>query len=243
MRLPLKQFKKRLPFGFTFGALSISIASVSTLAHQPVMDMAPRWNSGYGVQTRIEHTEAKTTTWLEGVYTFKPSVRVTLKLPYIDSDNTDRYASGTGNAILAVPLKRYHNNGAFTSNWGITPSVRMPTGSSNSEDNDWDTGLSLSYSSESRSVYQLYDFYTLDDKIGIDINYGFVFADGKGSSWFTLWDISAQESNDGERILTGPVLVYFKSNTIVRAEYKFAALDNDDVWKGDSISIGIGFVY
>ena len=220
-------------------------------AHQPVMDMAPRWNNGYGFQTRIEHSDKKTTTWLEGVYTFKPSVRMTLKLPYIDShakqhsgSGAKNYAaSGMGNAILAVPLKRYKNAGAFTSNWGITPSVRMPTGNSNTEDNDWDMGLSVSYSSESRKVYELYDIYTLDDKVGIDINWGLVHADGNGSSWFTLWDISAQESSSGERILTGPVLVYFKRNIIARAEYKFAALDNDDDWTGDVISFGIGIVY
>lgn len=233
---------------FTLAALTLSI---DVSAHQPVMDMAPRWNNGYGFQTRIEHSDAKTVTWLEGVYTFKPSVRMTLKLPYIDSRTgdqakrgTDNYsASGMGNAILAVPLKRYKNAGAFTSNWSVTPSLRMPTGNSEMEDNDWDAGLSVSYSSESRKIYSLYDVYTLDDKVGIDINWGLVHADGKGSSWFTLWDISAQDSDAGERVLTGPVLVYFKRNVIVRAEYKFAALDNDDYWTGDLMSIGLGFVY
>ena len=31
-------------------------------AHQPVMDMAPRWNNGYGVQTRVEQANSETTT-------------------------------------------------------------------------------------------------------------------------------------------------------------------------------------
>lgn len=211
-------------------------------AHQPVMDMAPRWNNGYGFQTRIEHTDNKTTSWLEGVYTFTSSVRVTLKLPNIES-HSDRYDSGSGNAIIAVPLKHYKNDGAFTSNWSITPSLRMPTGSSASEDNDWDAGLSVSYSSESKKIYTLYDVYALDDTLGVDINWGFSYADDRGSSWFTLWDISAQESDSGQRILTGPVLVYFKRNIIARAEYKFAALDNDKDWRGDSITLGIGLVF
>ena len=68
-------------------------------AHQPVMDMAPRWNGGYGAQTRITHANNTTTTWLEGVYTFKPALRMTLKVPYSDGKN--------GDAIVAMPIKRY----------------------------------------------------------------------------------------------------------------------------------------
>ena len=51
--------------------------SITAVAHQPIMDMAPRWNNGYGVQTRVEHANSESTTWVEGVYTFKPSVRIT----------------------------------------------------------------------------------------------------------------------------------------------------------------------
>ncbi len=229
----------------TMWLVTLSGAS-NTMAHQPVMDMAPRWNGGYGFQLRNQSDDNRDTTWLEGVYTFRPALRMTLKVPYIDSKQNrgrHRYDSGFGNPIFAVPLKHYTNDGAFTSNWSLTPSVRIPVGNSDSEDNDWDLGLSASYSSESSRIYQLYDVYALDDKLGVDINWGPVFADNDGSSWFTLWDISALDSRDGQRILTGPVLVYFKGNTIVRAEYKFAALDNDDSWTGDSFNIGIGFVY
>ena len=207
------------------------VISNLALAHQPVMDMAPRWNGGYGFQTRAEHANSETTTWVEGVYTFKPAVRMTLKVPYSDGS--------VGDAIFAVPLKRYTNRGGFTANWGLTPSVRMPTGGGN----DWDAGLSLSYSSETSSVYQFYDLYTLGDQTGIDINAGLVHADGEGSSWFTLWDVSMLDSDSGQRVLTGPVLVYFKRNFILRAEYKAAAYDNDDDWSGDYFSFGIGFVY
>ena len=132
---------------YTFVVLFITLVS-NAYAHQPVMDMAPRWNNGYGVQTRVEHANSETTTWLEGVYTFKPSLRMTLKVPHSNGK--------TGDAILAMPIKRYKNAGAFTSNWGLTPSVRMPTGGGSK----WDAGLSLSYSSESRKVYTLYDLYT-----------------------------------------------------------------------------------
>jgi len=211
-----------------FLTASVSITSV---AHQPIMDMAPRWNNGYGVQTRVEHANSETTTWVEGVYTFKPSVRMTLKVPYVDGE--------MGNAIFAVPLKRYTNEGSLTYNWSITPSVRMPTDGGN----DWDAGLSVSYSSETPGLYQLYDVYTLGDKTGIDVNVGWSFPDGKGSSWFTLWDISAQDTDSGQRVLTGPVVVYFKRNVVMRAEYKVPAYDHDDEWKGNFINFGIGIVY
>lgn len=211
---------------FLFFALASNL-----YAHQPVMDMAPRWNNGYGVQTRVENANSETTTWLEGVYTFKPSLRMTLKVPHSNGK--------TGDAIFAMPIKHYKNDGAFTSNWGLTPSVRMPTGGGS----QWDAGLSLSYSSESRKVYQLYDLYTLGDTRGLDINFGLVHASGQGSSWFTLWDITAKDSDSGQHLLSGPVLVYFKRNLILRAEYKFAAYDDDVNWDGDYFGFGIGLVY
>ena len=203
----------------------------TALAHQPVMDMAPRWNNGFGIQTRTEHANSTTTQWLEGVYTFKPSVRMTFKLPYADGE--------FGDAIVAVPIKHYKNAGGFTSSWGLTPSVAMPTGGGS----DWDTGLSLSYSAETASLFQLYDVYTLGDKTGLDVNIGPVYADGNGSSLFTLWDVTAVDSAYGQRILTGPVLMYFKRNVVVRFEYKMPLLDNDNEWDGDFISAGIGIVY
>lgn len=200
-------------------------------AHQPIMDMAPRWSDGYGVQTRFEHFNSQTTTWLEGVYTFKPSVRMTLKIPHANGE--------TGDAIFAVPLKKYKNEGAFTSNWSLTPSVKIPTGNSN----DWDPGLSVSYSSETPGFYQLYDLYAIDDKVGLDVNVGFVKTSDQGSALFTLWDITALDSKFGQRVLSGPVMVYFRENFIVRAEYKFSVHDRDSQWDGNYFSLGVGLVY
>lgn len=203
----------------------------SAWAHQPVMDMAPRWSGGYGVQTRLEHANSDSTLWLEGVYTFRPSLRVTAKLPFNDGE--------LGDAILAVPLKRYYNRGGFTSNWGLTPQVRVPSGGGN----DWDLGLSLSYSSETPDFFQLYDLYTLGGDTGLDINVGRVFPSGRGSSWFTLWDVSAFDSDAGRRVLTGPVLVFFRGNVVFRAEFKFPAYDDDRKWDGNYASLGVGWVY
>lgn len=205
--------------------------SIEAFAHQPIMDMAPRWNNGYGIQIRTEKTDNQTIDWLEGVYTFKPSVRMTLKVPSIDED--------IGDSIFAVPLKRYSNQGGFTSNIGITPSLRIPTGGGSK----WDVGLSLSYSSETPTLYQLYDLYTLRDTTGFDLNVGLVHANGRGSSLFTLWDISALHSNSRSRILTGPMFVYFKKNIVGRVVYKFPVHNDDDTWEGNFLELGLGIVF
>ncbi len=210
--------------------LLLVAASGSTFAHQPVMDMAPRWDDGYGIQTRIEHFDDVTTTWVEGVYTWDKSIRATFKLPYRDGK--------LGGLILGLPLKKYSNNGAKTSNWSVTPSVQLP----NADDGEWDTGLSLSYSSETPKFYQLYDLYTWGDRTGLDINFGLAFP-GKGSGKFAIWDVSALKSREGDRIQTGPVFVYFKKNMMFRAEYKHLVFERDSDWSGGFLNVGIGFVF
>ena len=55
------------------------------LAHQPVMDMAPRWSGGYGFQIRNEFSpDVSSTNWLEGVYTRSREKRITFKIPLED---------------------------------------------------------------------------------------------------------------------------------------------------------------
>lgn len=210
-------------------ALLLSMSNAA-LAHQPVMDMAPRWSDGYGIQTRVEYFDSDTTVWLEGVYTWDRSVRATFKLPSKD---------GTlGDLILGLPLKKYYNDGPSTSNWSLTPSVRLPTGNQGK----WKAGLSVSHSAESPTFYQLYDLYTWGDRTGFDLNAGFAFP-GKGSGTFALWDVSALTSDDGDRVQTGPVFVYFKKNIMFRAEYKALIYEHDSDWSGSFFSLGIGIVY
>jgi hypothetical protein len=125
------------------------------LAHQPVMDMAPRWSGGYGFQTRTEYAVGRRleengsrvsnpqglksesyVQWWEGVYTFDRSVRVTVKLPYEEQRKRfskngvvfDETASGVGDVILTVPLKYYRDTQAYASNFAFNPSVTLPTG-------------------------------------------------------------------------------------------------------------------
>jgi hypothetical protein len=212
------------------GFVMLLIVSSQALAHQPVMDMAPRWADGYGVQTRVEHFDSQTTTWVEGVYTFDKSIRATFKQPYQDGK--------LGDLIVGLPLKKYTNAGAKTSNWSVTPSVQLPTG----KPGEWDLGLSVSYSSETPSFYQLYDLYSWGDRTGLDINAGFAFA-GKDGGMFALWDVSILTSEEGDRVQSGPVFVYFKKNVMFRAEYKALVYERDSDWSGGYTSLGIGIVF
>lgn len=200
-------------------------------AHQPVMDMAPRWEDGYGVQTRVERFDSRTTTWIEGVYTFRPSLRTTLKLPLRSGE--------LGDAIVGLPLKRYRNDGARTANWSVTPSLALPTGSGSGID----PGLSLSYSAETPGLYQLYDLYTWPGYSGLDINVGPVFKLGPGRAFFALWDVTMRSGKRGDLVMTGPVAVYFRRNVIVRAEYKTTIYDHGNAGDGPYLSLGVGVVY
>lgn len=132
------------------------LAPSAAMAHQPVMDMAPRWSGGYGFQTRYESVVSgrlerdgqeianphglrseRRTQWLEGVYTFHRSFRATFKLPYEyqrkrflrDGLVREAEASGLGDLILAFPIKRYRNFMTHTDNLALNPSLTLPTGS------------------------------------------------------------------------------------------------------------------
>lgn len=216
-----------------------SLVSVSAIAHQPVMDMGPRWEGGYGLQIRHESYGSNTLlegdneinnplgieryidkTWIEGVYTFDRSKRITFKLPHIQQERTKNIGgqgirqtnSGMGDLILGFPMKRYFNRGAETGNWSFTPSLRIPTGSYSGDyplsDGSWDVGLSFSYSSETPYFYQLYDlFYWSNsegkremhegDEFGLDINWGIhpLHDNLTNSGMFLMWDVSALHNN------------------------------------------------
>jgi len=224
--------------------LFFCLTASSSFAHQPVMDMAPRWEKGWGFQVRHEYRysdelilkddvlsnplglERKVnTTWLESVYTFDRSKRVTVKVPWVDQKRVvskngvaqKQRSSGLGDLILGVPLKSYSNRGGFTNNFGFTPSLRIPTGKTNGDypisDGSVDVGLSFSYSGESSKFYQLYDlFYWINNKgnrnqhegnqVGLDINWGWhPYHDNEtDSGMFIMTDISARYKDSGTTI-------------------------------------------
>ena len=267
------------------GLLAISALFAATLshAHQPVMDMAPRWSNGYGIQLRYEEYGSNdlkrgsddlsnplgferyvNTTWLEGVYTFSRSLRLTAKVPFVDQRRQfdlngmalSQSTRGLGDIVIGLPLKRYSNQRAMTQNWSLTPSLRIPTGSSSGDfpisDGSWDAGVSVSFSRETPKVYQLYDLYywkegsgkrgmQTGDSVGLDINVGIHpwHSNETNSGIFLMWDVSAKHSDapnqqnlttasGGDRVYTGPVFVAYRQNLMFRAEYKFLAYEHVD---------------
>jgi hypothetical protein len=170
-------------------AIWLLAMSASVVAHQPVMDMAPRWSDGYGFQLRTEYFGSGTlkhegesvenplgvkryvnSNWLEGIYTFNRAVRATLKIPHIQEKRTKDIGgvgvrqsnSGFGDIVVGLPLKRYYNQGALTQNWGFTPSLRIPTGNSDGDfpNSDGSWDLGLSLSYSSETP-RFYQLYDL----------------------------------------------------------------------------------
>ena len=206
------------------------------LAHQPVMDMAPRWSGGYGFQIRNEFSpDVSSTNWLEGVYTRSREKRITFKIP-LEDGKTLR------SPIIALPLKKYQNHSGYTENWGITPQVKIPI------EGKGGTGLSISYSSEDPSFYQMYDFFGWRSSIG-EPSYGFdgniglhpIHRNETNSGIFTMWDISLRKSDRMTSIHSGPVLVGYRKNMMARIEFKLPIKGNKSALP--ILNSGIGFVF
>ncbi len=273
----------------------------SSHAHQPVMDMAPRWSNGYGIQIRYERYGSNDlkrgredisnlqglerfvyTTWLEGVYTFDRSVRLTAKIPFVHQRRdvnpngvpASRSTNGLGDIIIGLPLKRYSNHKAMTQNWSFTPSLRMPTGTSSGDfpisDGSWDLGLSLGFSRETPTFYQLYDLYywkegsgrhgmQTGDSFGLDVNLGIHpwHSNETNSGIFLMWDLSVSHSDapnqqnlttaaGADRIYTGPIFVAYRQNLMFRAEFKYLAyerVDNIGLSRGNQFSLSVGATF
>ncbi len=278
--------------------LALSIPATGA-AHQPVMDMAPRWQDGWGFQVRNEYRTSdelrrggsKTsnpqgrkrrvnTTWLEGVYTFKRELRLTAKIPWVDHSRVSivngtpdtQTGSGIGDAILGLQLKHYYNRKASTGNFGLTPSVRFPTGSTRGDypvgDGSWDVGISASFSAEMAGLYQFYDvFYWHNtdgkrgidrgDEVGLDANIGIhPFHNNRyNTGIFLMGDLSARYEGRGndtagttgeKRISLGPVVVGYWNNLMLRGEVKFPvyqSVSGTQVSRGTEFNIGIGVTF
>ena len=276
-------------------------------AHQPVFDMAPRWAGGYGVQIRHESYGSDdllsgrdnidnplgldrhvSRTWVETVYTFDKSIRLTAKLPHVRQNRRKLLGAvvipekgeGWGDLIVGLPLKRYMNEPRATWNVGFTPSLRLPTGSSDGSfplsDGSLDLGLSVSYSYEGYPFaerleflfYQMYDLFVWINRegdrgmregnvVGLDINWGFKpwFDDDATTGFYLMWDVSARHAGtsstltaplSGSRIHSGPMLVYYRGGTMIRAEWKFPLYERADgiaVSRGNEFNLGIGIAF
>lgn len=267
---------------FIFFALLIGMAG-NAAADQPVMDMAPRWEKGYGFQVRqefygsdklirgkkkisnpLEIERYVRKTWLEGVYTINRAIRATFKLPFvyqkriknIDGTGIKQKNSGFGDLVLSVPLKYYRNKGAYTDNFGITPSLRIPTGDSSGDfpitDGSWDTGLSISHSLETPKFYTSAELFywknnsgkngmNSGDEFGFDVDLGYhpYHSNVTNKGVFIMWKLKGKDSgkpsknnlttfSGGKLVQTGPILVLYKNNIMFRAEFKHPLYENVD---------------
>lgn len=148
------------------GGLALAFLALSPLnADQPIMNMMPRWDGGYGFQVRAEHvhrsdlkqgsdvvgrglSEDLTQLHLEGVYTWDRSIRLTAKLPYVADARREvlgaggqkviQHDEGIGDLTLALPLKKYFNLDARSGSWTLAPQLRIPLGKEDDEFEVWD---------------------------------------------------------------------------------------------------------
>lgn len=155
-----------------------TLLPLKLIADQPITNMMPRWNNGYGFQFIQEYrhntdlllgkqkignglSEEAHIINIEGVYTWKRWIRLTAKLPYtlhakrelLDSQGNTftQTTQGIGDLTLALPLKKYFNLDGRSGSWTIAPQLRIPlTGKSAYEigDGEWGGGLSLGYETE-----------------------------------------------------------------------------------------------
>ncbi|MDE0883264.1 MAG: hypothetical protein OSB21_11760 [Myxococcota bacterium] len=113
-----------------------------SLAEQPIFNMMPRWDNGWGVQFEHEVEDSSGERMhllhVEGVYTWQRWIRLTYKVPWLLSE------SALGNPVLALPLKKYFNNDGRSGSFSLTPEVSLPL----SEVTLKLAGLSLGYSQE-----------------------------------------------------------------------------------------------
>lgn len=268
-------------------------------SHQPVMDMAPRWQGGFGVQLRHEHRESDRIlegtrrqhdpqgrekrvdiTWLEGIYTYRRELRFTLKVPYVDQQRDSMVGGapvrqtgrGIGDVIAAVPLRKYWNLQKSTVNIGLTPQLRVPTGSTSDSypvgDGSWDFGLSASVSAENALWYSLLDAFwwkntpgrrgiDAGDLLGIDGNAGihFYHDNATNTGGFALLDLELRHeargrdtggTTGGSRVTLGPILIGYWNNIMLRGEAKFPVYERvfgTQFSRGILFNVGAGVTF
>ena len=158
--------------------LALFLSVLPVLADEPIMNMMPRWDHGWGLQFVEEYrhegdlllgsekahsgfTEDVHLLHLQGVYTWDRSIRLTAKLPYVVDARREmpnglggklvERDNGIGDATLALPLKKYFNLDGRSGSWTFKPMLRVPlAGDDDYEiyDNEWGGGLGLGYEFE-----------------------------------------------------------------------------------------------
>ncbi len=157
--------------------------SFFVFSDQPIMNMMPRWDGGYGYQLRTEYinrsdllrgdevvgegfSESIYKLHLEGVYTWDRSIRLTLKMPYVIEARREQLVNGAkqsertsklGDMTFALPLKKYFNRDGSSGSWTLAPQLRVPTASKTNAydiyDREWGLGLALGYEIETSTSF------------------------------------------------------------------------------------------
>jgi len=162
--------------------LGVVLSSWVVSADEPIMNMMPRWDNGWGLQLIDEYcregdlllgdetaysgfTEDVHLLHFQGVYTWDRSIRLTYKLPYVLGARREmpdglggkyvEHDNGIGDATLALPLKKYFNLDGRSGSWTLKPMLCVPlAGEDNYEiyDNKWGGGLGLGYEFETHRL-------------------------------------------------------------------------------------------
>ena len=164
-------------------ALTLKFSCNFLSADEPIMNMMPRWSSGWGYQFHYEYrteddllqgskklhrgfSEEVNIFHLEGVYTWKKEIRLSAKLPYVlDAEREMPNGSGGkivqkddgwGDLTLALPLKRYFNLDGKSGSWTFKPMLRIPLEKKDDFDiyyKELGTGLGAGYEAETSKFF------------------------------------------------------------------------------------------
>lgn len=203
---------------------------------------------------------------LEAVYTWERWIRLTAKLPYIlhaereifdsQGDVQKQTDSGFGDLTLALPLKKYFNLDGRSGSWTLAPQLRVPIANQDEysiSDGEWGAGFSIGYETETAHwfISTGANLWTFEDQepfeVGAHLDLGrnfFAF----NSSGQILWETDFKWEDDGSYLLkSGPALYWKFTDTIHgRLEWKHDFYDRRGVLdhgNGDTVKIGLGFVY
>ena len=147
-------------------------------ADDPIMNMMPRWDNGWGFQFIEEYryerdlllgdqkvypgfTEDVHLLHFQTVYTWDKSVRVTAKFPWVldarrempdgFGGKTIQRDSGIGDPMISLPLKKYFNLDGRSGSWTFKPMLRVPMSGKDDYEiyyDQWSPGLGLGYEFE-----------------------------------------------------------------------------------------------
>ncbi len=267
--------------GLWLGILVVEVCSVQ--ADQPIMNMMPRWDGGYGIQIRAEHirradlkqgsdvvgrgfSEEVNQVYLEGVYTWDRSIRLTAKLPYVLNARREvmgavgekvvQHDKGVGDLTLALPLKHYFNLDSRSGSWTLAPQMRIPLGRDDDEFEVWDgvfgAGLSAGYETEtydwffatSMSIWVFEEPEPVEWRYALDVGWN-LREDAQ-----LLWESDLSWDDESQFFLSAGPALYWRWNDQVhlRIEWKHdfvsrVSKDELDHGNGDRVSAGIGFVF